>query len=64
MCQGNVEVTAAHPFVLCDSHIDYFLLAENNELNVQYSHLFVTVKDESILNLLRRVNYITGICHK
>ena len=34
MCQGNVEVTAAHPFVLCDSHIDYFLLAENNELNV------------------------------
>ena len=34
MCQGNVEVTAAHPFVLCDSQIDYFLLAENNELNV------------------------------
>ena len=34
MCQGNVEVTAAHPFVLCDSHIDYFLLAENNELKV------------------------------
>ena len=31
MCQGNVEVTAAHPFVLCDSHIDYFLLAESNE---------------------------------
>ena len=34
MCQGNVEVTAVHPFVLCDSHIDYFLLAKNNELNV------------------------------
>ena len=30
MCQGNGEVTAAHPFVLCDSHIDYFLLAENS----------------------------------
>ena len=28
MCQGNVEVTVIHPFVI--SHIDYFLLAENN----------------------------------
>ena len=37
MCQGNVEVTAAHPFVLCDSHIDYFFLCLSKVMDRMYN---------------------------